>query len=142
MSAAQPTIIYTLDRRGAACLRPTPFLPIIRAFTEPAGIDVKTSDISGGGAHLGRVSVTNLTEEQRRGRTNLAETRWGSRRLPDTNIIKLAEHQRPSVPQLLAAHQGIESQGLRPLPGLPRRSEHRRRKGHQRALRESPWAVR
>ena len=45
MSAAQPTIIYTLTDE-APLLATYAFLPIIRAFTEPAGIDVKTSDIS------------------------------------------------------------------------------------------------
>ena len=45
MSAEQPSIIYTLTDE-APLLATYAFLPIIRAFTEPAGIDVKTSDIS------------------------------------------------------------------------------------------------
>ena len=45
MSAEQPTIIYTLTDE-APLLATYAFLPIIRTFTEPAGINVETSDIS------------------------------------------------------------------------------------------------
>ncbi|MGV7835622.1 NADP-dependent isocitrate dehydrogenase, partial [Mycobacterium kansasii] len=44
MSAQQPTIIYTLTDE-APLLATYSFLPIIRAFAGPAGIDVQTSDI-------------------------------------------------------------------------------------------------
>ena len=45
MSAEQPTIIYTLTDE-APLLATYSFLPIIRSFVEPAGIDVRSSDIS------------------------------------------------------------------------------------------------
>ncbi len=45
MTAEQPTIIYTLTDE-APLLATYAFLPIIRTFTEPAGINVETSDIS------------------------------------------------------------------------------------------------
>nr|MDT0526729.1 NADP-dependent isocitrate dehydrogenase [Streptomyces sp. DSM 41633] len=45
MTAQQPTIIYTLTDE-APLLATYSFLPIVRAFAEPAGIDIQTSDIS------------------------------------------------------------------------------------------------
>ena len=45
MSGQQPTIIYTLTDE-APLLATYAFLPIVRAFAEPAGIEIKTSDIS------------------------------------------------------------------------------------------------
>lgn len=45
MSAEQPTIIYTLTDE-APLLATYGFLPIVRTFAEPAGINVETSDIS------------------------------------------------------------------------------------------------
>ena len=45
MSTQQPTIIYTLTDE-APLLATHAFLPIIRAFTAPAGVNVITSDIS------------------------------------------------------------------------------------------------
>lgn len=45
MTTQQPTIIYTLTDE-APRLATASFLPIIRAFTAPAGINVIESDIS------------------------------------------------------------------------------------------------
>jgi isocitrate dehydrogenase len=45
MSTTSPTIIYTLTDEAPA-LATAAFLPIVRAFTAPAGINVATSDIS------------------------------------------------------------------------------------------------
>ena len=45
MPTQQPTIIYTLTDE-APLLATCAFLPIIRAFTAPAGVKVETSDIS------------------------------------------------------------------------------------------------
>ena len=45
MSEQQPTIIYTLTDE-APLLATSAFLPIIRTFTAPAGINVDTGDIS------------------------------------------------------------------------------------------------
>ena len=52
MSAQKPTIIYTLTDE-APLLATGAFLPIIRSFTAPVGIDVTTSDISVAGRILG-----------------------------------------------------------------------------------------
>ena len=54
MSAQQPTIIYTLTDE-APLLATYAFLPIIRAFTGPAGIDDQDQRHLGGGTHPGRV---------------------------------------------------------------------------------------
>ena len=63
MSDEKPTIIYTLTDE-APLLATYAFLPIIRTFTEPAGINVETSDISVAARILAEFS-DRLTEEQR-----------------------------------------------------------------------------
>jgi monomeric type NADP-dependent isocitrate dehydrogenase len=98
MSAEQPTIIYTLTDE-APMLATYAFLPIIRTFTEPAGINVESSDISVAARILAEFS-DQLTEEQRVA-DNLA-TLGELTHKPDTNIIKLPNISA-SVPQLLAA---------------------------------------
>ena len=120
MSAAQPTIIYTLTDE-APLLATYAFLPIIRAFTEPAGIDVKTSDISVAARILAEFGDY-LTEEQRVP-DNLAEL-GGLTQLPDTNIIKLPNISA-SVPQLLAAIKELKAKGydLPDYPGDPNTDE-------------------
>lgn len=98
MTAEQPTIIYTLTDE-APLLATYAFLPIIRTFTEPAGINVETSDISVAARILAEFS-DRLTEEQRVP-DNLARLGQLTQE-PDTNIIKLPNISA-SVPQLLAA---------------------------------------
>src|SRR4030088_51414 len=117
MSAEQPTIIYTLTDE-APLLATYAFLPIIRAFTEPAGIDIKTSDISVAARILAEFPDY-LTEEQRVP-DNLAEL-GRLTQLPDTNIIKLP-NVSASVPQLLAAIKELKSKGynLPDYPGEPK----------------------
>ena len=63
MSTEQPTIIYTLTDE-APLLATYAFLPIIRTFTEPAGINIETSDISVAARILAEFS-DRLTDEQR-----------------------------------------------------------------------------
>src|SRR3954449_12505435 len=84
MSAEQPTIIYTLTDE-APLLATYAFLPIIRTFTEPAGIDVESTDISVAARILAEFS-DRLTEEQRvpNNRAKLGELPHD----PETNIIK------------------------------------------------------
>ena len=120
MSAAQPTIIYTLTDE-APLLATYAFLPIIRAFTEPAGIDVKTSDISVAARILAEFSDC-LTEEQRVP-DNLAEL-GELTQLPETNIIKLPNISA-SVPQLLAAIKELKAKGydIPDYPGEPKTDE-------------------
>jgi isocitrate dehydrogenase len=63
MSAEQPTIIYTLTDE-APMLATYAFLPIVRAFAEPAGIKIEASDISVAARILAEFP-DELTDEQR-----------------------------------------------------------------------------
>jgi isocitrate dehydrogenase len=120
MSAKQPTIIYTLTDE-APLLATYAFLPVIRAFTEPAGINVETSDISVAARILAEFGDY-LTEEQRVP-DNLAELGELTQQ-PDTNIIKLPNISA-SVPQLLAAIRELQGKGydLPDYPGDPKTDE-------------------
>jgi isocitrate dehydrogenase len=113
MSADQPTIIYTLTDE-APLLATYGFLPIIRTFTEPAGINVDTSDISVAARILAEFSEV-LTEEQRVP-DNLAEL-GKLTQSPDTNIIKLPNISA-SVPQLTAAIEELQAKGYA-IPDFP-----------------------
>ena len=113
MSAQQPAIIYTLTDE-APLLATYAFLPIVRAFAEPAGIEVKTSDISVATRILAEFPDY-LTEAQRVP-DNLAEL-GRLTQLPDTNIIKLPNISA-SVPQLVAAVKELQGKGFK-LPDYP-----------------------
>ena len=113
MSAEQPTIIYTLTDE-APLLATYGFLPIIRTFTEPAGINVETSDISVAARILAEFA-DDLTEEQRVP-DNLAEL-GRLTHLPETNIIKLPNISA-SVPQLTAAIKELQEKGYA-IPDFP-----------------------
>ncbi len=113
MSAEQPTIIYTLTDE-APLLATYAFLPIIRTFTEPAGINVQTSDISVAARILAEFPDY-LTEAQRVP-DNLAEL-GRLTQLPDTNIIKLPNISA-SVPQLRAAIKELQDKGYA-IPDYP-----------------------
>ncbi|MDQ2638260.1 MAG: NADP-dependent isocitrate dehydrogenase, partial [Actinomycetota bacterium] len=120
MSAQQPTIIYTLTDE-APLLATYAFLPIIRTFAEPAGIEIKTSDISVAARILAEFGDY-LTEEQRVP-DNLAELSQLTQE-PDTNIIKLPNISA-SVPQLLAAIKELQGKGyaIPDYPGEPKTDE-------------------
>ncbi|HYO02738.1 MAG TPA: NADP-dependent isocitrate dehydrogenase [Mycobacterium sp.] len=113
----QPTIIYTLTDE-APLLATYAFLPVVRAFADAAGIDVKTSDISVAARILAEFSDY-LTDEQRVP-DNLAALSEMTQ-LPDTNIIKLP-NVSASVPQLLAAIKELKAKGydLPDYPGEPK----------------------
>lgn len=113
MSAEQPTIIYTLTDE-APLLATYAFLPIVRAFAEPAGIQIKTSDISVAARILAEFPDY-LTDEQRVP-DNLAELGELTQD-PDTNIIKLPNISA-SVPQLKAAIKELEDKGYA-IPDYP-----------------------
>ncbi|OBY29791.1 NADP-dependent isocitrate dehydrogenase [Mycolicibacter kumamotonensis] len=113
MCADQPTIIYTLTDE-APLLATYSFLPIVQAFTGPAGIDIKPSDISLAARILAEFPDV-LTEEQRVP-NNLAEL-GRLTQLPDTNIIKLPNISA-SVPQLVAAIKELQGKGFN-LPEYP-----------------------
>jgi len=110
MSAEQPTIIYTLTDE-APLLATYSFLPIIRTFAEPAGIDIQSSDISVAARVLAEFGDY-LTEEQRVPDNLAALGRLTQD--PDTNIIKLPNISA-SVPQLLAAIAELQDKGY----GIP-----------------------
>jgi len=113
LSTQQPTIIYTLTDE-APLLATSAFLPIIRAFTAPAGINVESSDISVAARVLAAFPEY-LTADQRVPDT-LAEL--GKLTLkPEANIIKLPNISA-SVGQLVAAIKELQGKGYA-LPDYP-----------------------
>ncbi|MEB3069884.1 NADP-dependent isocitrate dehydrogenase [[Mycobacterium] vasticus] len=113
MCADQPTIIYTLTDE-APLLATYSFLPIVQAFTGPAGIDVQPSDISLAARILAAFPDC-LTDEQRVP-DNLAEL-GRMTQSPDTTIIKLPNISA-SVPQLVSAIKELQGKGYK-LPDYP-----------------------
>ena len=113
MTTQQPTIIYTLTDE-APLLATHAFLPVVRAFTAPAGIAVKASDISVAARILGEFPEF-LTDAQKVP-DNLAEL-GRLTLLPDTNIIKLPNISA-SVQQLQAAIKELQGKGYA-IPDFP-----------------------
>ena len=113
MTTKSPTIIYTLTDEAPA-LATAAFLPIVRAFTAPAGIDVATSDISVAGRILGE--FPEFLSDGQRVPDNLAEL-GRLTLLPDTNIIKLPNISA-SVAQLKAAIKELQDKGYK-IPDYP-----------------------
>src|SRR5271167_1181227 len=111
--ADKPTVIYTLTDE-APLLATYAFLPIVRAFAEPAGIEIKTTDISVAARILAEFPE-DLTDEQRVP-DNLGEL-GRLTKLADTNIIKLPNISA-SVPQLVAAVKELQSKGFK-IPDYP-----------------------
>jgi isocitrate dehydrogenase len=111
--STQPTIIYTITDEAPA-LATASFLPIVRAFTAPAGIKVTTSDISLAARILGEFPEF-LTEAQKVP-DNLAEL-GRLTLLPDTNIIKLPNISA-SVHQLEMAIKELQETGFK-IPDYP-----------------------
>ncbi|MDQ6680102.1 MAG: NADP-dependent isocitrate dehydrogenase [Pseudomonadota bacterium] len=113
MSTQKPTIIYTLTDEAPA-LATCAFLPVVRAFTAPAGVKVTTSDISVAGRILGQ--FPECLSEAQRVPDNLAEL--GRLTLqPETNIIKLPNISA-TVFQLVGAIKELQSQGYK-IPDYP-----------------------
>ena len=113
MTTQQPTIIYTLTDE-APLLATHAFLPVVRAFTAPAGIAVTASDISVAARILGEFPEY-LSDEQKVP-DNLAEL-GRLTLLPDTNIIKLPNISA-SVQQLQAAIKELQGKGYA-IPDFP-----------------------
>ncbi len=113
MTIQASKIIYTLTDEAPA-LATYSLLPIVQTFTQTAGIDVETRDIS----LAGRIIATfpeNLTESQKQGDDlaylgELAKT-------PEANIIKLPNISA-SIPQLNAAIKELQTQGYK-IPDYP-----------------------
>ena len=108
MASEKSKIIYTLTDE-APLLATCAFLPIIRTFTAPAGVEIVKSDISVAARILAEFSDC-LTAEQKVP-DNLAEL-GKMTLLPDTNIIKLPNISA-SVPQLLAAIKELQTKDTR-----------------------------
>ncbi|MBB4841881.1 isocitrate dehydrogenase [Paucibacter oligotrophus] len=113
MTATHPTIIYTLTDE-APLLATASFLPIVQAFTAPAGVRVETSDISVAGRVLGQ--FPEFLSEAQRVPDRLSEL--GKLTLkPQANIIKLPNISA-SVSQLKAAIKELQDKGYA-LPEYP-----------------------
>ncbi len=106
-------IIYTKTDEAPA-LATHSFLPIVKAFTEPAGIEIETKDISLAGRIIANFPEY-LNEDQRIGDA-LAEL-GELAKTPQANIIKLPNISA-SIPQLTAAIKELQGKGYA-LPDYP-----------------------
>ncbi len=113
MNSKSQRIIYTQTDEAPA-LATYSLLPIIRAFTLGAGIEVETSDISLAGRIIAKFPEY-LTQEQRVPDA-LADLGDLAQR-PEANIIKLPNISA-SIPQLKAAITELQSKGYN-LPDYP-----------------------
>ncbi|MFM8676472.1 MAG: NADP-dependent isocitrate dehydrogenase [Burkholderiaceae bacterium] len=108
-----PTIIYTLTDE-APMLATHAFLPVIRAFTKPAKVQIEAADISLAARILGSFPE-HLSQAQRMPDT-LSEL--GKKTLqPDANLIKLPNISA-TVAQLTAAIKELQSKGYK-IPDYP-----------------------
>ena len=106
-------IIYTHTDEAPA-LATKSFLPIIKAFTGKAGVEVETRDISLAGRIIA-VFPEFLSEDQRIG--DALKELGEIAKTPEANIIKLPNISA-SMPQLKAAIKELQSQGYS-LPDYP-----------------------
>ena len=106
-------IIYTKVDEAPA-LATYSFLPIVKAFTEAAGVTVETRDISLAGRIVARFPEY-LTEKQRQS-DDLTEL-GKLVKLPEANVIKLPCISA-SIPQLKAAIKELQGHGYK-LPDYP-----------------------
>ena len=113
MAAKKSKIIYTLTDE-APYLATCSFLPILRTFAAPAGIDVVASDISLAARILGEFS--DVLKPEQKMPDNLSEL-GRLTLLPDTNIIKLPNISA-TVHQLSEAIRELQAHGYK-LPNLP-----------------------
>jgi isocitrate dehydrogenase len=113
MATGKSKIIYTLTDE-APLLATCAFLPIVRTFTGPAGIEIEKADISVSARVLAEFGEY-LRDEQKVPNT-LAEL--GAKcLLPDTNIIKLPNISA-SVAQLKACVKELQAKGYA-IPDYP-----------------------
>jgi len=106
-------IIYTLTDEAPA-LATRSFLPIVKAFTNAAGIDVETRDISLAARIIAAFSDGLSAEQQQ---TDALAELGELAKTPGANIIKLPNISA-SIPQLNAAIEELQSQGF-DLPDYP-----------------------
>ncbi len=113
MAAEHPRIIYTLTDE-APLLATYSFLPIIRTFAAPAGIEIAESNISVANRILGE--FPEYLSDMQKVPNALAEL--GKKTLePDANIIKLPNISA-SVHQLVSAIKELQSKGYQ-VPDFP-----------------------
>ncbi len=105
------SIIYTLTDEAPA-LATHSFLPIIRAFAKPAGVEVELRDISLAGRILSQFPER-LKEPVADALAELGELV----KKPEANVIKLPNISA-SIPQLVAAIKELQAQGY-DLPDYP-----------------------
>jgi len=110
---AKPKIIYT-ETDEAPALATYSLLPIVEAFTAPAGVAVETRDISLAGRIISQ--FPDCLEPEQRQPDDLAEL-GELAKTPDANIIKLPNISA-SIPQLTAAIEELQGQGFA-LPDYP-----------------------
>ncbi len=108
-----PTIIYTVTDEAPA-LATQSLLPIIQAFTRPAGIRVATRDISLTGRII--AAFSDLLPPEQQMEDHLAEL-GALAKTPEANIIKLPNISA-SVPQLKAAIAELQAKGYK-IPDYP-----------------------
>jgi len=113
MTSKSPEIIYTFTDEAPA-LATYSFLPIIKAFTKPAGVSVTTRDISLSGRIIANFPEF-LSDDQKQADA-LAEL-GELAKTPEANIIKLPNISA-SIPQLCAAIKELQGQGYK-LPDYP-----------------------
>ena len=106
-------IIYTITDE-APMLATHSFLPIVKAFTAPTGVEIETKDISLAGRVIANLSDY-LTEDQKIGDA-LAELGILAK-TPEANIIKLP-NVSASIPQLQAVIKELQEKGYK-LPDYP-----------------------
>ncbi|ELR71331.1 Isocitrate dehydrogenase [Fulvivirga imtechensis AK7] len=106
MTEKTPKILYTITDEAPA-LATHSFLPIVKAFTDSAGVTVETRDISLAGRIIASFPE-NLAESQRISDdlTELGEIA----KTPGANIIKLPNISA-SIPQMKAAIKELQSKG-------------------------------
>ncbi len=113
MSAGKSKIIYTLTDE-APLLATCAFLPIIRTFTGPAGVEIAESDISVASRVL--AEFADYLRDDQKVPDNLAELGRLTQD-PDTNIIKLPNISA-SVAQLVACVKELQAKGYA-IPDYP-----------------------
>ncbi|MDX1364805.1 NADP-dependent isocitrate dehydrogenase [Arenibacter latericius] len=108
-----PKILYTKTDEAPA-LATQSFLPIVKAFTKPAGIDVDLKDISLAGRII--AVFPDYLEKDQQISDDLAEL-GKLAKSPNTNIIKLPNISA-SIPQLKEAIAELQAKGYK-IPSYP-----------------------
>lgn len=117
MASKDARIIYTITDEAPA-LATQSFLPIVKAFTNSAGVAVETKDISLSGRILA-LFPDYLTEDQQV--PNALAELGDLAKKPEANIIKLPNISA-SIPQLLEAIEELQAKGYK-IPDYPEDAE-------------------